>query len=104
MTLETELIITISFKWISRRIGQLASNLRRITGPLERSRCYSFPKDDLFKVQDVVDTQNRPVVEYSNDSRGGSKNLLQNSDTLHVRFENKTYLLRVIGFDTIRFD
>src|SRR5689334_16555540 len=61
-----------------------------------------FPKDDLFKVQDVVDAQNRPVVEYSNDSRGGPKNVLQNSDTLHVRFENKIYLLRVIGFDTIR--
>ena len=61
-----------------------------------------FPKDDLFKVQDVVDAQNRPVVEYSNDSRGGPKNVLQNSDTLHVRFENKLYLLRVGGFDTIR--
>jgi hypothetical protein len=61
-----------------------------------------FPKDDLFKVQDVVDAQNRPVVEYSNDSRGGPKNVLQNSDSLHIRFENKIYLLRVIGFDTIR--
>jgi hypothetical protein len=28
--------------------------------------------------------------------------VLQNSDTLHVRFENKIYLLRVTGFDTIR--
>jgi hypothetical protein len=61
-----------------------------------------FPKDDLFKIQDVVDAQNRPVVEYSNDSRGGPNNVLQNSDSLHVRFENKIYLLRVIGFDTIR--
>jgi hypothetical protein len=61
-----------------------------------------FPKYDLFKVQDVVDAQDRPVVEYSNDSRGGAKNVLQNSDTLHIRFENKIYLLRVIGFDTIR--
>jgi hypothetical protein len=70
--------------------------------PLGALALLPFPKDDLFKVQDVVDAQNRPVVEYSSDSRGGSKNVLQNSDTLHVRFENKTYLLRVIGFDTIR--
>jgi hypothetical protein len=60
-----------------------------------------FPKDDLFKVHDVVDAQNHPVVEYSNDSRGGSKNVLQNSDTLHVRFENKIYLLRVTGLCSI---
>jgi hypothetical protein len=70
--------------------------------PLGALTLLPFPKDDLFKVQDVVDAQNRPVVEYSNDSRGGPKNVLQNSDTLHVRFENKLYLLRVIGFDTIR--
>jgi hypothetical protein len=61
-----------------------------------------FPKDGLFAVQDIVDAQNRPVVEYSNASRGGRKDLLQNWDTLHVRFENKLYLLRVGGFDTIR--
>lgn len=61
-----------------------------------------FPKDRLFKVQDVVDAQNRPVVEYSNASRGGPKNVLQNWDTFHVRFENKIYLLRLGGFDTIR--
>ena len=61
-----------------------------------------FPKDDLFKVQDVVDAQNRPVGEYSNASRGGPKNVLQNWDTLHVRFENKLYQLQVGGFDTIR--
>jgi hypothetical protein len=61
-----------------------------------------FPKDGLFKVQDVVDAQNRPVAEYSNASRGGPKNVLQNWDILHLRFENKLYLLRVGGFDTIR--
>jgi hypothetical protein len=72
---------------------------RRVIGALT---LLPFPKDDFIKVRDVVDAQNRPVVEYSNDSRGGPKNVLQNSDTLHVRFENKLYLLRVIGFDTIR--
>ncbi|MGH3428788.1 MAG: hypothetical protein ACRDQZ_14685, partial [Mycobacteriales bacterium] len=61
-----------------------------------------FPKDSLFKVQDVVDARNRPVEEYSNASRGGSKTVLQNWDILHVRFEDKLYLLRVGGFDTIR--
>jgi hypothetical protein len=61
-----------------------------------------FPKDDLFKVQDVVDAQDRPVGEYSNASRGGPKNVLQNWDMLHVRFENKLYQLQVGGFDTIR--
>lgn len=63
-----------------------------------------FPTDNLFKVQDVVDAQDRPVVEYSNASRGGPKDTLQNWDILHVRFENKLYLLRVGGFDTIRVD
>jgi hypothetical protein len=61
-----------------------------------------FPRDSLFKVQDVVNAQNRPVAEYSNASRGGPKNVLQNWDVLHVRLENKLYLLRVGGFDTIR--
>ena len=80
--------ISIKFTQNSRTLGALT--------------LLPFPKDGLFKVQDVVDAQNRPVVEYSNASRGGPKNVLQNSDTLHVRFENKIYLLRVIGFDTIR--
>lgn len=35
-----------------------------------------FPGDDLSKVRDVVDAQNHPVVEYSNASRGGTKNVL----------------------------
>ena len=61
-----------------------------------------FPKDGLFKIQDIMNAQNQPVVEYSNASRGGPKNVLQNWDILHVRFENNLYLLRVGGFDTIR--
>jgi hypothetical protein len=80
--------ISIKFTQNSRALGALT--------------LLPFPKDGLFKVQDVVDAQNRPVVEYSNASRGGPKNVLQNWDTLHVRFENKLYLLRVGGFDTIR--
>lgn len=61
-----------------------------------------FPDDGLFKVRDVVDAQNRPVGEYANASRGGARNVLQNWDTLHVQFEDKLYMLRVGGFDTIR--
>jgi hypothetical protein len=80
--------ISIKFTQNSRALGALT--------------LLPFPKDGLFKVQDVVDAQNRPVMEYSNASRRGPKNVLQNWDILHVRFENKLYLLRVGGFDTIR--
>lgn len=61
-----------------------------------------FPRDDLFKVRDVVDAQNHPVVAYSNASRGGAKNVLQNWDYLHIRFEKRLYRLQAGGFDTIR--
>jgi hypothetical protein len=72
---------------------------RRILGGLT---LLPFPNDGLFKVREVVDAQNRPMEEYSNDSRGGAKNVLQNWDTFHVRFQGKLYLLRVGGFETIR--
>lgn len=70
--------------------------------PLGALTLQPFPQDDLFKVRDVVDAQNHPVVEYSNASRGGAKNVLQNWDNLHIRFGKRLYLLQVGGFDTIR--
>jgi hypothetical protein len=72
---------------------------RRLLGGLT---LLPFPNDGLFKVRELMDAQNRPVEEYSNASRGGAKNVLQNWDTLHVRFQGKLYLLRVGGFETIR--
>ena len=74
-------MIAISSKQTSRRINQLGLNLqnRRALGALT---LLPFPKDGLFAVQDIVDAQNRLVVEYSNASRGGRKDLLQNWDTL----------------------
>jgi hypothetical protein len=70
--------------------------------PLGALTLQPSPRDNLFKVRDVVDAQNHPVAEYSNASRGGTRNVLQNWDTMHIRFEGRLYLLRVGGFDTIR--
>jgi hypothetical protein len=69
--------------------------------PLGALTLLPFPKDGLFKVQDVVDARNQPVEEYSNSIRGGPKNVLQNWDVLHIRFEDRLYRLRVGGFDAI---
>jgi hypothetical protein len=80
--------IRITFTQNSRPIGALT--------------LLPFPADGLFKVQDVVDSRSQPVGEYSNSTRGGPKNVLQNWDDFHVRFEERLYRLGVAGFDTVR--
>jgi hypothetical protein len=82
-----ELPVRITFTQDGRPIGALT--------------LLPFPEDGLFKVQDVVDARSRPVAEYSNSSRGGPKNVLQNWDTLHLRLEERLYQLRVGGFDAV---
>jgi len=56
---------------------------------------FSNPENSIFGVVSVVDGRCVPIEEYSNVSRGGDKNTLQNYDVLEIRFGNDVYNLRI---------
>ena len=57
-----------------------------------------FPDGQLFRVSSVVDANCTLIATYSNVSRGGDQNVLQNWDDLQIRLGNATYALS-LGFD-----
>ncbi len=54
-----------------------------------------FSNGQVFKVDSVVDTSCSNIEDYSNTTRGGDKNTLQNADTLQMRLGNNDYQLRL---------
>jgi hypothetical protein len=70
---------------------------------------YAFVEDDeLFKIGAVVDGACQPL-DYANASRGGSRDVLENWDTLEAKSEGNIYALRfgyyggVVSLDTSEF-
>jgi hypothetical protein len=69
---------------------------------------FFFEEDALFKIGSLVDGACQPV-EYTNGSRGGDKNVLQNWDTLEVTSGEYVYAMRfdysggVVGLGTSKF-
>ena len=58
-----------------------------------------FAGNDLFKITHVVDATCAPVETFRNASRGGDPRVLQNWDTVEVKFGALTYALR-LGYDS----
>jgi len=54
-----------------------------------------YSNNNMFKVETVVDSKCQIIEDYSNIARGGDKHVLQNWDTLQIRFEDSTYELRL---------
>ncbi len=54
-----------------------------------------FASNQVFKVFSVVDAGCAAVQDYSNATRGGAQNMLQNFDTLQMRLGNANYQLRL---------
>lgn len=54
-----------------------------------------YSNNDMFKVETVVDSKCQPIEEYLNADRDGDKHVLQNWDTLEIRFGDHTYALRL---------
>ncbi|MEX0623680.1 MAG: hypothetical protein WD251_07220, partial [Saccharospirillum sp.] len=54
-----------------------------------------FPTDDLFRIDTIIDANCQPIEQFSNASRGGDKNILQNWDTLQMTLNNSSYTLRL---------
>ncbi|MGH7909150.1 MAG: hypothetical protein ACRENW_04780 [Thermodesulfobacteriota bacterium] len=49
----------------------------------------------MFKFETVVGPNCQQIEEYSNVSRGGDKHVLQNWDTLQIRFGDHPYALEL---------
>ncbi len=67
--------------------------------PIGAIKFYFYSNNNMFKVETVVDSKCQPIEEYSNVARGGDKHVLQNWDSLQIRFGDHTYALR-LGYDT----
>ncbi len=52
-----------------------------------------FTDSHLFKITSVVDSSCQAVTEYSNVTRGGDKNAIQNSDTLKIQLAEGSFSL-----------
>lgn len=52
-----------------------------------------YSNGDIFKIETVFDSNCQPIEEYKNASRGGDKRVLQNWDSLEIRFGDQTYSL-----------
>ena len=71
--------------------------------PIGAIKFYFYSNNNMFKVETVVDSNCQPIEEYSNIDRGGDKHVLQNWDTLQIRFEDSTYEL-CLGYDAGMID
>jgi hypothetical protein len=63
--------------------------------PVGGIRFLFLSNGQLFKVDTVVDANCQKTEDYSNETRGGDKNVLQNFDSLQMRLGNTTYELRL---------
>lgn len=65
-----------------------------------------FSDNHLFKITSVVDSNCQAVSEYSNWSRGGDRNAIQDSDTLKIELAEGSFSLRFLfyGPDNLRFN
>ena len=53
-----------------------------------------FSDSQLFKITSMVDSKCQAVVDYSNWSRGGDRNALQDSDTLEIVLAEGSFSMR----------
>ena len=65
-----------------------------------------FSDNHLFKITAVVDANCQAVTDYSNWTRGGDRNSLQDSDTLKITLTAGSFSLKFIFWqpDVLRFD
>ncbi len=65
-----------------------------------------FTESQLFKITSVVDSNCQAVAEYSNASRGGDPNALQNYDTLKIQLTEGSFSLNFdfSGTNSFRFN
>ena len=52
-----------------------------------------FSNGSMFKIESIVDSDCRPVDDFTNATHGGDNRVLQNYDELQVKFGNATYVL-----------
>ncbi len=60
------------------------------------------PSNLLFKIESIVDGRCNRVEDYSNVTRGGDRNVLQNWDTVRFSLARSSYDLRIGASTTIR--
>lgn len=82
-------------------IGLRLTNNNRSIGA---TRFAFFPTSEIFKIEAIVDERCERIEEYSNTSRGGDKNVLQNYDTLRINLGGAHYDLSLGGNTTIRLN
>jgi hypothetical protein len=54
-----------------------------------------FPANTIFKIERLVDRRCEPLEPVANTSRGGNPRVLQNWDTVRLRFDDALYDLRI---------
>ncbi len=72
--------------------GIIFTDNSQLIGGIE-FRLYS--NDRFFKIDSVVDSNCNKIEEYSNQTRGGDRTLLQNWDSLQMQFGNAGYELEL---------
>jgi len=82
-------------------VGLRFTNNNRSIGAI---RFDFLPTNLIFKVESVVDARCKLIEDYSNITRGGDKNLLQNYDSLRLRLDGAAYDMNVDGAATIRLN
>ncbi|WP_431045320.1 hypothetical protein ACQUSR_27655 [Streptomyces sp. P1-3] len=63
--------------------------------PVGAIRLQFFPNSQVFKVGAVVDATCTRVEDFANDTRGGDKHVLQNWDSLRLRLDGRSFVLRL---------
>lgn len=84
--------------------GTVGLSLTNDNRPIGATRFAFFPAGEIFKIESIVDERCETIDAYSNTSRGGDKNVLQNYDTLRLGLGGAYYDLRLGGNTTIRLN
>ncbi len=67
--------------------------------PIGLIEIFFYSNSQIFKIEKVVDQKCQQIEEYSNIARGGDKHVLQNWDSLQIRFGDNNYDLQ-LGYGT----
>jgi hypothetical protein len=75
-------------------IGPIGVRLTQNGQPIAGLSFLFFVQSQMFKITSFVDSNCQPVTDYSNASRGGDHNSLQESDTLKIQLAEGLFSMR----------
>ncbi len=71
--------------------GLIGSRFTENNQTLGGIRFQFFSNGQFFKIESVVDSNCQPITSYSNMTPGRDKNVLQNWESLRIKFGNQDY-------------